>query len=157
MQPIKLPPIWSSCFIETLHIPVHSFAGLIDLFGSEERYRDAIDATRVDVVRITGRTLTAEAPGDYTEGEPVKLVGWQAAILQHTLIDDASYNWDYAELPDCVPVYDLRIKLHRGKKSLVAELSLSAQTIRIVDGSTVVAEQPLSARGFGRLLFLEPI
>lgn len=152
-------PIWyspDSGLLESL--PVQSIVGLIELFGSEERYRTALNASRVEVVRLAYAVPNAVNPGDYAESEPVKLVGWQAGILQRALTADSSYIWDteLTERSECIPTYEIRIRLQHGDKTLTAEFSLSSRMIRILEGNTFISEQPLSERGFGLLLFLEP-
>lgn len=157
-QAFKYPSVVSYCLggllVEWAH--PHAVMGLIDLFGTEARYRSALESTRVEVVRLSPRFLNADKPADYIEGESLTLHGWQAEILQRILTADSSYNWEpVAELFESAPIYDLRIRLHHGDKTITADFSLSAQTICIHENYAVVAEQPLSERGFAMMLFLE--
>lgn len=134
----------------------HAVMGLIELFGSEARYRSALESTRVDVVRLTPRFTNSDRPKDYTEGEALALHGRQWEIIPRALTADSSYDWEpVADLFYSPPVYDLRIRLHQGNKMLTADLSLSARTICIHENHAIIAEQPLSERGFGLLLFLD--
>lgn len=155
----KIPPSanWSIS-LHSSELPLNAILGLIELFGSAERYRTALESTRVEVVRLSSAPPGAVYPDGYSESEPVKLVGWQADILRRTLTADSTYIWDteLTERPECIPTFEIRIRLHRGSTTLTAELSTSSRMIRILEGNTFISEQPLSERGFGRLLFLEP-
>lgn len=137
---------------EFLHRPA---IGLIELFGSEERYRAALETTRVEVVRLALRSHSAEKPEDYREIEPLALDEAQTHTLRHALTADAAYVWsDGDEILESFPVYDLRIRLWQGEKALTADFSLSAQTIRIIENYAIIAEQPLSEYGRALLEFL---
>lgn len=137
---------------DLLHRPA---IGLIELFGSEERYRAALETSRVEVVRLALRSHSAENPEDYRELDPIPLDEAQTHTLQHALTADAAYVWNAGdETLESFPVYDLRIRLWEGEKALTADLSLSDQTIRIIENYAIIAEQPLSEYGRALLEFL---
>ncbi|HEY1109830.1 MAG TPA: hypothetical protein VGE76_14375 [Opitutaceae bacterium] len=129
--------------------------GLIELYGSEARYRTALETTHIEVVHLAPRFPDAKKPGDYLERDPVALDEVQINLLKHALTADAGYKWDLEqEIIELDPLYDLRIRLRHGEKTLTADLSLSARTIRVVDNNAIVAEQPLSEYGYALLTFL---
>lgn len=129
--------------------------GLIELFGSEDRYRTALEATRVTVVHIRPRTHNIAAPEDYKEYDSLVLDEIESNIWRQAITADETYNW--APTPaefDSFPVYDLRIRLFRGEKVLTADLSRSARTFRVIENYAIIAEQPLSAYGYALLEIL---
>lgn len=147
------PPILGVCGGDLwVNFSPRSVIGLIELFGSEERYRTALATSRVEIVYVLPRTRHPENPEDYKEYEVLPIDEVQAEIVRRTLTEDAAYDWEpKIELFNDFPVYDFRIRLYHGDKGLTVDLSLSARTVRVIENYAIIAEQPLSAYGFSLL------
>lgn len=115
---LVLPQVWVPCGgVLLLDYLPRTAIGLIELYGSEERFRTALQTTQIEVVHLSTRNAAAERPEDYVERDPVALDEVQMSLLKHALTADAAYDW-YAE-PELgsAPWYDLRIRLRHGEKS----------------------------------------
>lgn len=154
-SPTKLvhPPA-ATTWMDSPPIPVVEILGLIDLFGSVDRFRTAVSADRITVTRLKPRDMFALAPADYIEGEPVILSPIEADKLQRTLVLDSSYVWTAEETCDCTPQYEYRVRFFAGDAAVTCDISLSEKTLRVIDGAQEIAAAPFSPRSQAILTLL---
>ena len=153
--PLSVPPLKAVVFPFSPPLEIVEVLGLIDLFGSVDRYRAAVYSARVEVVRLAPRSALSLHPDEYREGEPIPLTAVDAEMLKRGLLADSSYDWSAKETCECIPRYEFRVRFLTGDSAVACDVSLSERTLRVVEGDREIAAALFSKTAKPILAILE--